>query len=200
MALPTGTYVDLVAESLGTDLAAVPASPVRAAPARFGAPNDEAMVQAIRARTDITIRSEPGGWWVQRRVSGRPLTEDLTDELDRFIAHWSYRRSHPNPWLEIGRGDAITRMVALQRTSLLWSRLPWRDPGAGAARDRAEGFLACFTADTRYFTNGQNLTSSAFRINPEAMMDNGVVLLGPRHAGLWRHSEGEANTPLGMSP
>jgi hypothetical protein len=205
--LPVGSYVTLVEEVLGVDLTSMPVRSGLQAPVRFGAPAEEGMVRSIEAAIDFGGRFDPRSWLIQRRVGRHPIETDPTAELDRFIAHWAYRRNFPNPWVEVGRDDAFAHIVAVQRTSLVWSARPWWDPGADVARGRAAQFLACFTGDTRFFTNGHgyrksgiDLSSNHFTINPNSMFDTGIVMMSPRIAGIWWHSEGNPHTPLGMSP
>jgi len=109
--------------------------------------------------------------------------DSLDDELDRFVAHWDYRRDHHNPWQEICRADAIARLVKLQREPLLSAGPGYTPTRLTAAHDKVDAFLYCFGSDTRFFTNG------AFRIT-EAAMDTGVVLLSRSLAGIWWHAEG----------
>lgn len=212
--MPVDSYVGVIETVLATDLAALPVGPELSAPGRFAAPNEPDLVRSIEATTEFNGRFELYSWLIQRRVGGALCRHDLPSEIDRFIAHWSFRRSHPNPWVEWDRDAAFSLMVGIQRTSLVWSGRPRWDPGVETARDRALQFLFCFAEDTRFFTNcdahvldswtqerGCDLLNGArFRINPEAMFDTGIVLFSRHAAGLWWHSEGDPDTPLGMSP
>ncbi|GCD96874.1 hypothetical protein [Embleya hyalina] len=201
--LPPGTYVELIQEALGSDLANLPMAiepppPGRAA-VRFAAPFDENIARSIAARTDFEGHLDPRSWVIQRCIGHDPRAPDPTDTLDRFVAHWSYRRSVLSPWVEVNRSDAVDHLVRLQRTSLLYTRPPGRRPSADVARARVELFLACFGDDTRFFTNGpwygsrrseadRDFRSPDFGIT-DATVDSGVVMIDARVAGLWWHAE-----------
>lgn len=199
-------YVGVLEEVLGVDLAILPVPTLPRVPARFAAPDGPA-IEAITCAYREFSDHDPDTWLIQRRVGRYAADFDLDDDLDRFIAHWSYRRDYPNPWVEINRGDALRHMTAVQRKSLVWSAPPFWDPGEKVARSRAEDFLYVFDLKrTRFFTNGDGYRSrnlhdgNYFRITGHAMFETGVVAIGPRYAGLWWHAEGDRATPLGMSP
>jgi hypothetical protein len=112
-------------------------SPARLrAASRFGAPLAEDAVACVDVQTtEYMGRFDPVNWLVQRRVGRCSRKPDLTAELDRFVAHWSYRRDLPNAWMEVDRNEAVDLIVALQRTSLVWG--PHRDRNLNNARARS---------------------------------------------------------------
>lgn len=179
---PVEKYAGMVERVLGLDLAALPAA--AGALVRFGAPIDETQIGCIEQLAGHFGHDEPQTWRLQRCVGHLDTGKDDHDrELDRFVAHWGYRRDHPNPWQEIDRAAAIAHLVKLQREPLLSAGPGHVPPRLAVARDNVDTFLYCFGPGTRYFTNG------AFRITGAAT-DTGVVLLSGALAGLWWHAEG----------
>ncbi|MFI0206660.1 hypothetical protein [Streptomyces sp. NPDC016734] len=203
--LPIDAYIELIGHAIGIDLNALTAR--SAVPfdaiSRFGAPLADDALQSIRGQSGENIgRFDPASWLVQRRVGSRSRTSDLTAELDRFVAHWSYKRDFPNVWVEVGRDEAISVIVAVQQTSLVWG--PLKSRNLHDAHAHAEQFLGCFASNDRYFTNGCRFNQGRLDLYSftiaGALMEAGVVAMDDRHAGIWWHAEGDRSTPLGMSP
>ncbi|HEX6684174.1 MAG TPA: hypothetical protein VF062_15325 [Candidatus Limnocylindrales bacterium] len=185
--LPVTDYVTLIESVLGVDFEALPEGQWRPALARFGAPTTELMVGGIRAQTDFGY-NDPDSWLIQHRIGG-PIDDDTVDlEIDRFIDHWDWERHTPTRWHEVDRGEAVVRLIYVQRESLLFSRNQGWDPGEKLARMRADDFLYPFPKATRFFTNSRARDSYSFRITPYTL-DTGVIAFSEEMAGIWWRAE-----------
>jgi hypothetical protein len=184
---PVVGYVELIESVLGTDLDSMPDSPWRPALARFGAPTTDQIVESIKARTDFGY-NEPQTWLIQHRIGG-PIDDDTIDlEIDRFIAHWGFRRDTSSAWHECDRGQALAHLVYIQRHSLVWTNHPGWVKDDREAEVRAHNFLVCFPKATRYFSNASSPRSSWFPIT-EYTFDTGIIAFCDNLAGIWWHAE-----------
>lgn len=155
---------------------------------RFAAPGSEWLIARFPSFSDAFAMSDPSTWVVQRVVGDFDIAgPEAIEVVDSFAATWVQPRDPHPPWAEITPSGAERLLTNLVHNG--WSGRA-RFGSRTFAENVAAGFVGCFGADTRYFSNLDTrsdteplFNATRFCLYREYWWDGGVIALNGRHIG-----------------